>query len=413
MYEYVLKLIDNGKDEVFIKEFRKIVNELSNDDVVKLFTKSKIVKIMINNNLFFSNLDIISKKINAGYIKTFIEIMARFNKDYIISNKYELFNYYFSYYFYREYIDFCTNNFNSSIIDIINYIKDNKITLKTNDLMSYLISHGYEYIVETNIDMFINNSGALMDLKKDIDKLKINIDKDEVIDKINNRMDNNLDIVLMEIISTRFDYQEFEKEKILPYLKRIIYELCIEEKVNYHDIKYVSGGDFSSCFKIGSKFFKIGDKRQTFYIKNNKRFLQPLRREEIKTLDDDFMFCLEINEEVDTKNITDEDVYQVYKELRNQGIIWTDPKKSNLGRLLKDNKVYFDGVDYVDMTGTGFLTGIDYSLKVGDLVIIDTDFIYDEDDLEYLNHATNLWTYFEQRYQEEKFMKDKKIGNYV
>ena len=79
----------------------------------------------------------------------------------------------------------------------------------------------------------------------------------------------------------------------------------------------------------------------------------------------------------------------------------------------KDNKVYFDGVDYVDMTGTGFLTGIDYSLKVGDLVIIDTDFIYDEDDLEYLNHATNLWTYFEQRYQEEKFMKDKKIGNYV
>ena len=41
--------------------------------------------------------------------------------------------------------------------------------------------------VETNIDMFINNSGALMDLKKDIDKLKINIDKDEVIDKINNR----------------------------------------------------------------------------------------------------------------------------------------------------------------------------------------------------------------------------------
>ena len=65
MYEYVLKLIDNGKDEVFIKEFRKIVNELSNDDVVKLFTKSKIVKIMINNNLFFSNLDIISKKITS------------------------------------------------------------------------------------------------------------------------------------------------------------------------------------------------------------------------------------------------------------------------------------------------------------------------------------------------------------
>ena len=404
MYEYVLKLIDNSKDEVFIKEFRKIVNELSNDEVVKLFTKSKIVKIMINNNLFFSSLDIISKKIDTGYIKTCIEIMARFNKDYVINSKYKLFDYYFNYYFYREYIEFCTNNFNSSIIDIINYIKDNKITLKTNDLMSYLISHGYEYIVETNIDMFINNSGALMDLKKDIDILKININKDEVIDKINNRMDNDLDIVLMEIISTKFNYQKFEKEKIFPYLKRIIYELCTEEKVKYHDIKYVGGGDYSSCFKIGGKYFKIGDKRRTFHIKNNKRFLQPLRREEIKSLDDEFMFCLEINEEVDTKNITDEDVYQIYKELRREGLIWTDPKKANLGRLLKDNKVYFDGVDYVDIAGTGFLTDIDYSLKAGELVIIDTDFIYEEDDLDYLNHTTNLWTYFEQRYQEEKFM---------
>ena len=404
MFEYVLELINNGKDDIFIKDFRKIVDGLTNDETVKLFTKSKIVKIIINNNLFFSHLDLLSKKIDAGYIKTCIEIIYRFNKDYVINNKYKLFNYYFSYYFYREYIDFCIDSLNISIQDIINYIKDNKVMLKTNDLMSYLISHGYEFIVEDNIDLFINNSCALMDLKKDVDKLKINVNKDDVIDKINNRMDNNLDVILMEIISTKFDYQYFEKEKILPYLKRIIYELCNNEKVNYHDIKYVGGGDFSSCFKIGCKYFKIGNKRRTFYIKNNKRFLQPLRREEIKSLDNKFMFCLEINEEVDTKNNTDEDVYRIYKELRNQGIVWTDPKKANLGRLLKDNKVYFDGVDYVDKIGTGFLSDVDYSLKAGDLVIIDTDFIYDEDDLDYLNHTTDLWTYFEQRYQEELFM---------
>ena len=45
MYEYVLKLIDNGKDEVFIKEFRKIVNELSNRVVRKLELNGiKIIK---------------------------------------------------------------------------------------------------------------------------------------------------------------------------------------------------------------------------------------------------------------------------------------------------------------------------------------------------------------------------------
>ena len=228
MFEYVLELINNGKDDIFIKDFRKIVDGLTNDETVKLFTKSKIVKIIINNNLFFSHLDLLSKKIDAGYIKTCIEIIYRFNKDYVINNKYKLFNYYFSYYFYREYIDFCIDSLNISIQDIINYIKDNKVMLKTNDLMSYLISHGYEFIVEDNIDLFINNSCALMDLKKDVDKLKINVNKDDVIDKINNRMDNNLDVVLMEIISTKFDYQDFCKEKIIDYLKRIIYEICKE-----------------------------------------------------------------------------------------------------------------------------------------------------------------------------------------
>lgn len=404
MYKYAIDLINNNKEDIFANDFRKIVDSLSNDDVINMFTKSKIIRVIINNNLFYNNLDILSKKIEAGYIKTVIDIMSRYNKDYILNNKYKLFNYYFSYYFYREYIDYCINNLNMALNDIINYIKDNKVMLKTNDLISYLLSYGYESIVEDNIDLFINNSGALMNLKKNVDKLKINVNKGDVIDKINNRMDNNLDIVLMEIISTKFDYNKFEKEKIFPYLKRIIYELCIQENVNYHDIKYVGGGDFSSCFKIGHKYFKIGDKRRTFYIKNNKRFLQPLRREEIKTLDDEFMFCLEINEEVDTKNITDEDVYRIYKELRNQKIIWTDPKKANLGRLIIDNKVYYDGVDYVDKAGTGFLTNYDYSLKAGDLVIIDTDFIYDEDDLDYLNHTTNLWARFETRYQDEMFM---------
>ena len=404
MFEYVLELMNNSNEDIFVKDFRKIVNKLSNDDTVKLFTKSKIVKLIINNDLFFNNLDILSKKIDTGYIKTCIEIIYKFNKDYVNNNKYKLFNYYFSYYFYREYIDFCIDILNISIQDIINYIQDNNIMLKTNNLMSYLVSHGYENVVEDDIDLFINNSCALIDLKKDVDKLKVNVNKEEVIGKLNNRMDNNLDVVLMEIISTKFDYQYFCKEKIIDYLKRIIYEICKEEKVNYHDIKYVGGGDFSSCFKIGHKYFKIGNKRRTFHISNNKRFLQPLLREEIKNLNDEFMFCLEINEEVDTKMITDEDTYMIYKELRNQGIVWTDPKKDNLGRLIKDNKIYFDGIDYVDKMKTGFLTDANYSLKAGDLVIIDTDFIYDEDDLDYLNHTTNLWGHFEQRYQDEKLM---------
>ena len=403
MYNYILDLINNN-EKLFVKDFRSIVNSLSKEDVINIFTKSKIIKIIINNNLFYENLDILSKKIDAGYIKTVIDIISRYNMDYALANKYTLFNYYFSYYFYREYIEYCIDNLNVDINDIINYINSNNIKLKSNDLINYLLSHGYEDIVNNNINIFIDNSICLMDLKRDISNLKINFDKILLINRINNRMDDSLDIVLEEILSTKFDYDKFSNEKIIPYLKRIIDELCEQEKVRYHDIKYAGGGDFSSCFKIGHKYFKIGDKRRTFYIKNNKRFLQPLIREEIKTLNDEFLCCLEINEEVDTKNITDNDVYLVYQELRKQGIIWTDPKKANLGRLIKDNKIYFDSIDKIDKIGTGFLTDSDYTLKAGELVIIDTDFIYDEDDLDYLNHTTSLWANFEQRYQEELFM---------
>ena len=35
-------------------------------------------------------------------------------------------------------------------------------------------------------------------------------------------------------------------------------------------------------------------------------------------------------------SITDEDAYLIYKELRDDGIIWLDAKRENLGRLVKD-----------------------------------------------------------------------------
>ena len=127
-------------------------------------------------------------------------------------------------------------------------------------------------------------------------------------------------------------------------------------------------------------------------------------RDEILDKDDkDFLFCIEITEFVDTKNITKEDVYFIYKELRGCGFVWTDCKEDNIGRLLKDNKVYFKGIDKVDKNATGYINDNIEILKKGDLVIIDNDYIYNEEDFFNNNHlVTSGYFYeFEQRYRNE------------
>lgn len=397
MYKNVLDLI--SENDAFINNFKSIITDLSNDDLLDLLYQEDVIKIIVNNNLFFSNLDIISKKIKSEDITSLIENISKYNKGYVINNKYKLFNYYFSYNFYKKYINYGLDNLDMSIQDIINYIKNYKIIIKSNELISYLISNGYKDVLINNIDVFINQSVMLMDLKKKLSFInkKENI---QIINEINKRMDNNLDMIVMEIVSSKYDYDYFKEQKILPYITRLIYELCSEENINYHDIKYVTEGDYSVCYRIGNKFFKIGRKRETFHIKNHRRFLQPLRREEVKTLDSNFMFTLEINQAVDMSGITNKDVYEVYKDLRRDGIILADAKTTNIGRLLKDNKIYFDGINYVDKSGTGFLTDADYTLKKGDLVVVDIDQVYDIDEIDYVNTSLN-YIPFEERYNKE------------
>ena len=312
----------------------------------------------------------------------------------------EPFKHNFDYYFYYKYISYLEDKHSINLIDIMKYIKDNNVILKSNDLVLYLFEKRKIDIFNDYIDLFINNSILLDDLKNVIDDTRADINKNAIITRINNRIDNDISIIVREIMSRKGNYEYFEEQKILPYITRIIYELCEDENVKYHDIKFINNGDYSDCYQVGNKIFKIGSKRETFFIRNHRRFLQPLRREEVKTLDGEFMFCLEISQAVDMSNITNKDVYEVYKDLRDDGIIWADAKISNVGRLISDNKIYFDGIDYVDKVGTGFLTDADYSLKAGSLVVVDNDQMYDVDEIDYITNTNYLP--FEQRYQKEK-----------
>ena len=97
-------------------------------------------------------------------------------------------------------------------------------------------------------------------------------------------------------------------------------------------------------------------------------------------------------------------MYQLFKNLRNLKLVWTDIKSANVGRLTKENIIHWhDNLKPTEkVLGLDTMRG-DAILKDGDLVILDADFIYDENDPN-INYSNNKFLYdeFEKRYQKEK-----------
>ena len=120
---------------------------------------------------------------------------------------------------------------------------------------------------------------------------------------------------------------------------------------------------------------------------------------------------------------TKEEVYEIYKELRDDGFIWTDAKASNIGRLRRPNKRYSNYIGEINEdgeatwgnqeyagTGAGFEKQNDNKgiLGEGEFVIIDLDYIWKEDSEEIRWPVGGSFSReFEKRYQEEKDGKEK------
>ena len=173
------------------------------------------------------------------------------------------------------------------------------------------------------------------------------------------------------------------------------------EKVKLSDITYNSGG-FSRVLLIGDKVIKLGN-RITKSFPNNPYIVAPLLRKEFN-INGEKCF-VEVTERVDTSiKPSKEELYQLFKHLRNLGLKWTDIKGSNVGRLNRKNIIHWQDNLYPseDVLGLGTKRGTKI-LEEGDFVILDADFIYDENDPN-INYANNkpLYDEFEKRYQTEK-----------
>lgn len=223
---------------------------------------------------------------------------------------------------------------------------------------------------------------------------------------------------------------EFESLNLSDELKEIvatfIEDIMRHEKVELEDVTFVGSGKTCINFKIGEYILKVGPTRRTKEFRNSSRILQPVIRREIETEDGEKMF-IEVQNEVDAEWYKKVDkrklssiMYEVYKGIREEGMVWTDIRYSNVGRLLKDNRVNYTNTVHdnegrkvekelnPDSKATGIKGSQGEVLKAGDYVLLDTDFVFDENDLPNgKKHIKDVileiyYESFEKRYQKEK-----------
>ena len=286
---------------------------------------------------------------------------------------------------------------------LFDYLEKNNVSINYNRTVENLLELKQEEIVKKHFNYFLKNNNNLLEFKQLV--------KDINITEINNCINNNHNLIIEEV--SNLSIKELNEEKLYHFFDELIKELLEKENCTYDKIEFIGQGSSNKVFGIGNKVIKVGMPKEQLKMKNNKLFLQPLYRKEIYSkFNNEILFCIEITERVDTKNINEDDVYYIYKTLRDEGLIWMDHLEDNVGRLLKDNKIYFEGIDYVDSESTNYIGDNVSILPKGSLVLIDNDCIYDEKEF-FKNCDYRLYEHcnkYEARYREEKRNEEKSRG---
>lgn len=144
---------------------------------------------------------------------------------------------------------------------------------------------------------------------------------------------------------------------------------------NFNDFKRISSGGFSTVYEVNKKIIKIGLAKTNIKIITHPRIIKTYLKQNIRVKYKGIVknIGVEVQDKAEEKKVNQKDLYIIYKELRDNNIIWKDIKESNVG--------YFKGK----------------------LVVIDTDFINNPiKDIEYF---TKLDKEFEEIYNKNEVVK--------
>jgi hypothetical protein len=236
------------------------------------------------------------------------------------------------------------------------------------------------------------------------------IDISKYIPIINER---KLDIIC-ELSSQIPDIDVSESRDSLETITMLVDEVLKPQKLQFSDLQFISKGGYSCAFIAGDKVIKFGLPQAKYSIpRNSKRFIQPLVRHHFDIISQGkpSKLSFEITELCDTQTeVSKEELYQIYKDVRDQGMVWGDCHYVNVGRLKKDNIVHhpsIKGVKKAHHTNVGIEEANDVEvLPAGELVILDLDFIFDESDPKLAQAGlTSIEKEFEERYRREKVRK--------
>ena len=230
-------------------------------------------------------------------------------------------------------------------------------------------------------------------------------------DKITNEEFDRISLTITKCIMESHNHSRRD----INLLKDLLLAVTYEEKATLFDIRKIDDGAYAKVYSIKDAIIKIGFKILCKEIPNNSRILIPSIREMIGN---DYV---EITDRVITdENISIDEIYDIYKELREEKVLWLDPTAKNLGRLTPRAAKHMNSKRLCNGEHLGInknINNIYNELEPGELVILDLDRLVFEDDkemIEKIKSETNdlilsRSDMFEKRYKEENSLV-KKIG---
>lgn len=204
-------------------------------------------------------------------------------------------------------------------------------------------------------------------------------------------------------------------DKIINFVIEIIKSLINNQsiEINSQNIRHIGFGSYSVVAQIGNYVLKLGRERENKVIPDDKRILQPLFRRNVLSGVYNKRLCnyIEVQNFTDTEwfiGLTleeiNEELYKIYSDMRNRGIIWNDIKKDNVARLLGRNNTknnILENITSNKKTNIDVETSKTDTLSVGELVVIDTDAFYTN--INEIHYNKNTLEYkFNERFKREK-----------
>lgn len=323
-----------------------------------------------------------------------------------------------------------------NLITVINHCKDRAVrnTIKSfvNDHYDIAFGNSEPALWPQYMKYVINNSNeAEQYIYEHFDKLenfyrgfeffelkKIISKKSLLYSKIKEYMNNNFRDILEKMYSNLLNYTYAsdayaERQVVMDEIEKIFESVLENENASYSDVELAGLGSATETFAIKNKVVKLSWFRYQETIIDTPYIVRPVIRKKFSIHDVEKIY-IEVAERVKPilkGQITEEELYELYKKMRDTGIVWVDVREDNVGRLLKDNLVYWKkSIDTSAEALNMIANPDDYIAKKGELVVLDNDHRFMEEEVPeaYYDFGWTDISYFqkfEKRYQKENVKK--------